>query len=59
MPTLTLQMILQAYGPQAAERKSLKGRDPIERELLIRTGDRQVLREDPARKKLAGARPRP
>jgi hypothetical protein len=59
MSTLTLQKILQVYGQQTVDRKSVKLRDPIERELLIRTGDRQVLREDPSRKKRAGERPRP
>lgn len=59
MNTLTLQKILQAYGPQATGQKSIKERDPVERELLIRIGDPQVLREDPNRTKKAGQRPRP
>ena len=59
MTTLTLHQVLQAYGPRAAGQDSLKRRDPIERELLVRAGDKQVQREDPSRIKKAGARPKP
>jgi hypothetical protein len=59
MTTLTLAQVLQAYGRKVASKDSSKRRDPIERELLIRIGDKQVTREDPSRIKKAGTRPKP
>jgi len=59
MTTLTLQQVLQAYGPKVSGQASLKLRDPIERELLVRMGDKQVQREDPSKIKKAGERPKP
>jgi len=59
MTTLTLQQVLQAYGQKVAGQESVKQRDPVERELLLQSGDTQVQRENPARTKPAGARPRP
>ncbi|MBI3131661.1 MAG: hypothetical protein HYZ13_10075 [Acidobacteria bacterium] len=59
MTTLTLAQILQAYGPKVAGRASSKRRDPVERGLLLKAGDAQAKREDPALIKKAGERPKP
>ena len=59
MTTLTLKQVLQSYGQKVADRASSKQRDPIERELLVRAGDKQVRREALSRTKKAGARPKP
>lgn len=59
MTTLTLEQILQAYGPKVAGRASSKRRDPVERDLLMKARDKQMRRENPALTKKAGQRPKP
>ncbi|WP_005032720.1 hypothetical protein [Holophaga foetida] len=59
MPPLTLDQVIQAYTAKVSGMASVKERDPIERELLMRLEDPQAAREDLTRIKQAGARPRP
>jgi hypothetical protein len=53
---LTVKDVIEALGPAVAASPSRKPRDPLERELLMRIGDLMVIREDPSRTKVAGAR---
>lgn len=59
MPPLTLDQVIQAYTAKVSGMPSIKERDPIERDLLMRLQDPQVAREDLTRIKQVGARPRP
>ena len=56
---LTMDELLRAAGSMVESHPSMKRRDPVERELLIRLGDEQALRErkDGAPNRKAGERP--